>query len=143
MSARSLLFKWTKGITLFAIIWNLMGVAAFLMHATMSDKAINLLPEAEKALYTGIPAWYTAAFTIAVFGGLLGSVLLFFRKKIAVTVLILSLMGILLQMYYNFFISKSLEVYDPGSMIMPILVIAIAVFLVWYARKLNSNGYLI
>ena len=106
----------------------------------MTDEAIALLPENEQALYVDIPAWYTAAFAIAVFAGAIGSVLLLLKKKLASPILILSLLGIFVQMYYNFFISKSMEVYGPGSMVMPIFVILVGVFLVWYAKKLQIEG---
>ena len=119
-----------------------MGVAAYLMHAFMTDEAINLLPEIEKALYTNIPIWYTVAFAIAVFAGFFGSIFLYLKKKLAASLLMLSLIGVFVQMYYNFFMSKSMEVFGLGSAIMPILVILIAVFLVWYTRNLQSNGQL-
>lgn len=142
MTNKNKLFKWLKAISIFAIIWNLLGVGAYLMHTYISDEAIALLPESEKMLYSNIPTWYTVAFAIAVFGGFIGSVLLFFKKKLAISVLMLSLIGVFVQMYYNFFKSNSMEVYGPGSLVMPILVILFAIFLVGYARALNSNGYL-
>lgn len=134
--------KWLKTISIFAIVWNLLGIAAYLMQVFMTDEHKALLPEAEQALYANIPAWYTAAFALAVFGGFLGSVLLLMKKKLAVSLLFLSLIAVFVQMYYNFFISHSMEVYGPGSAVMPILVILIAIFLVGYARKLHANGNL-
>jgi len=134
--------QWHKLIALLAIIWNLLGVGAYLMHAYMTDEAIALLPENEQALYVDIPAWYTAAFAIAVFAGAIGSILLLLKRKLAKPVLLLSLFGILVQMYYNFFISKSMEVYGPGSVVMPIFVILVGIFLVWYAKNLKAEGFL-
>ena len=65
-----------------------------------------------------------------------------FRKKLATFVLIISFIGILAQMSYNFFISKSMEVYGPGEMIMPVMVIVVGVFLVWYSKKMHTQGIL-
>lgn len=132
--------KWHKLISLLAIIWNLLGVSAYLMHAYMTDEAIALLPENEQALYTNIPAWYTAAFAIAVFAGAIGSILLLLKKKLASPILVLSLIAIFIQMYYNFFISKSMEVYGLGSAVMPVFIILVGIFLVWYAKKLQKEG---
>lgn len=134
--------KWHKLIALLAIIWNLLGVGAYLMHAYMTDEAITLLPENEQVLYVDIPAWYTAAFAIAVFAGAIGSILLLLKKKLATPILVLSLLGILVQMYYNFFVSKSMEVYGPGSVVMPVLVILVGIFLVWFSKKLKAEGFL-
>jgi hypothetical protein len=129
-------------IAVLAFVWNLMGVMAYIMQVNMTPEVIALLPEAEQALYANVPAWATGAFAIAVFGGLLGSLLLLFRKRLAISVFILSLIGVIVQMAYNIFLSKSIEVYGPGGMIMPVMVIVIAVALVWYARKASSRNWL-
>ena len=70
-------------IAVIALIWNLMGVMAYLGQAYMTDETKALLPEAEKALYNNVPIWVTAAFAIAVFGGVLASIALLMRKQIA------------------------------------------------------------
>jgi uncharacterized membrane protein len=129
-------------IAVVALIWNIMGVMAYLAQAYMTDEAKALLPEAERALYSNIPAWVTAAFAIAVFGGTLGALALLFRKKWATPIFIISLLGIIAQMIYNFFISGAMDVYGPGGMIMPVMVLIIGFFLVWYSKKATANGYL-
>ena len=125
-----------------AFVWNLMGVMAYIMQAYMSPESLAAMPEAEQALYINMPAWATGAFAIAVFGGALGSLLLLFRKRLAISILILSLLGVLVQMAHNFFLSKSFEVYGPGGMIMPVMVIVVAFALVWYARMASAKSWL-
>ena len=125
-----------------ALIWNLMGVMAYLGQAYMSEEVIAALPEVERALYDNIPAWFTAAFAIAVFAGVLGCILLLLRKKMATQVLTLSLAGILVQMVYNFFISNSMEIYGPGALVMPIMVIIIGFYLVWFSKNATTKGWL-
>lgn len=129
-------------ISSLAFVWNLMGVMAYIMQAYMSPESLAAMPEAEQALYINMPAWATGAFAIAVFGGALGSLLLLFRKRLAISILILSLLGVLVQMAHNFFLSKSFEVYGPGGMIMPVMVIVVAFALVWYARMASAKSWL-
>lgn len=129
-------------ISIIALIWNLMGVFAYIAQVNMSDEIIAALPEAERALYENVPAWVTGAFAIAVFGGALGCILLLLRKKLATSVLIISLIGIIAQMIYNFGMSKAAEVYGPGGMIMPAMVVLIGVFLVWYAKQTTAKGWM-
>lgn len=129
-------------ISIIALIWNLMGVFAYIAQVNMSDEIIAALPEAERALYENVPAWVTGAFAIAVFGGALGCILLLLRKKLATSVLIISLIGIIAQMIYNFGMSKAAEVYGPGGMVMPAMVVLIGVFLVWYAKQATAKGWL-
>jgi hypothetical protein len=131
------MFWVTAGV---ALIWNLMGVGAYLADAYASPEMVAARSVAEQALYNARPAWATAAFATAVFGGALGCILLLLRKKIATPVLIVSLIGILVQFCYNFFLADTMDVYGPGSAIMPAMVIVIGVYLVWYSKKCEANG---
>jgi len=110
--------------------------------AYMTDEVKAALPEAERALYDNIPSWVTAAFAIAVFGGLIGSAFLLMRKKLARPMFLISLIAIIVQMSYNLFMSRAAEVYGPGSVIMPIMVIVIGVFLLMYSKKTIAKGWL-
>ena len=131
---------WVIGII--ALIWNGMGVMAYIGQAYMTDEMKAALPEAERALYENVPAWVTAAFAIAVFGGTVACILLLMKKKMAKSVFLISLIAIIAQMIYNLFMSKASEVYGPGGMIMPIMVIVIGVFLLLYSKKCIEKGWL-
>lgn len=131
---------WVIGVI--ALIWNGLGVKHYIDQAFMTDEMKAALPEAERALYDNVPAWVTAAFAIAVFGGLLGCILLLMKKKAAKTVFLVSLIAIIVQMIYNLFMSKAVEVYGPGGAIMPIMVIAIGVFLLLYSKRSVEKGWL-
>ena len=124
-----------------ALIWNLLGVFAFIGQMNMTPEMLEALPETERALYENVPSWVNIVFAIAVFGGALGSVLLLLKKKLATPVFIISLFGIIAQMVYNFILSKAADVYGPGGMIMPAMVVLIGVFLVWYSKQATSKGW--
>ena len=125
-----------------ALVWNLLGVMAYIRQVTMSQEALSALPDAERMLYENAPSWATAAFAIAVNGGALGCLLLLSRKAWAFPVLIASLLGVIVQMVHSLFIAKSIEVYGPGGMLMPLMVIVVSVFLVWYSRDAKEKGWL-
>lgn len=122
-------------------VWNLFGVMAYIMHVTMSPEALAALPEAQRQLYENTPVWATAAFAIAVNGGALGCLLLLLKKNLAGILLRLSLAAVLVQMFHSFFMSKSYEVLGPGSIIMPIMVIIIAIYLVMLANQARTNRW--
>ncbi len=131
---------WIIGIA--ALIWNLMGVFEYLTMAYMTAEDLAVLPVEEQRFYDNVPAWVTAAFALAVFGGTLGCILLLLRRKLATFVFIISFASILAQMTYTVFISKAMEVYGPGNVIMPITVIITGAFLVWYSKKMEGQGML-
>lgn len=133
---------WFWIVSAIALVWNLMGVMAYIAQVTISAETLQALPDNERALYESAPTWATAAFAIAVWGGVLGSILLLIRKKWATAVLIVSFIGIVVQMIHSFFIANSFEVYGPGGLVMPVMILIFGAGLIWFSRKAEANGWL-
>ena len=133
---------WFKVVAILAIVWNALGCAAYLAHVSITPEAIAAMPEAERALYESSPMWVDAAFAIAVWAGLAGSVLLALRRKQAPAVLVASLVGVLAQQGYNFGFSKVVEVYGMQAVVMPLMVLALGIALVFLARLADGQGWL-
>ena len=129
-------------ISILALVWNAIGIVTYLMTVTMSPEALAELSEAERALYTDIPAWATSAYAIAVFGGTLASALLLLRKAWAVPVFVVSLLGILVQMAHAFLMTDMLEVQGAAAAILPLLIIVIAIYLVIFSRSAKRKGWI-
>jgi hypothetical protein len=125
-----------------ALAWNLIGVATYLMTVTMSAEALAAMPEPERALYAHTPAWVTSAYAIAVFGGTLGSSALLLRKACAVPLFVVSLIGILLQMSHAFFGTAMLAVRGASAAVLPLLIVAIAIYLVWFSMSARSKQWI-
>jgi hypothetical protein len=134
--------KWFMIVSLIAFVWNLLGVTAYIMQATMSPETLAALPDAERALLESTPAWATAAYAIAVHGGALGCLFLILRKTWAVPLLELSFLGVIVQMFHSIFIANSIEVHGPGGMTMPVMVIVISFYLVFLARSAKARRWL-
>jgi hypothetical protein len=122
-----------------ALLWNIIGVMAYLAQAYMTDEALALLPQEDQNFFNNYPSWATAAYATAVFAGLLGSVALLMRKKIAVLLFTLSLLGVLVQQVHNFFLQDYLAL-TVSNMIGPIVIIIICFFLMWYSKAQKSTG---
>ncbi len=125
-----------------ALLWNLLGAMAYIGTVTMTPETLAALPADQQAIVTSTPAWATAAFATAVWGGALGCLLLLLRKKWATIVLIISFIGIVVQMIHAFGIANSIEVYGPGGMIMPIMVLIIGAWLIWYSKGAEKKGWI-
>ncbi len=134
--------KWFTIVAVLALVWNLMGVMAFVMQMMMTPEMIAELPQAEQALYASIPLWATIAFACAVFGGALGALALVMKKSLAQSLLMLSLAGVATQMFHSFIISNSFEVFGPGGAIMPAMVVIIAIALVRLVNKAKESGWI-
>ena len=99
------------------------------------------MPEADQNFYNNIPAWVTAVFAIAVFSGTLGSITLLIKKKWAVILFIISLLTVLAQQFYNFFIQDFVAL--TGQRIyMPICIVVFGAFLIWFSKYANNKGWI-
>jgi hypothetical protein len=125
-----------------ALVWNLLGVAAFVAHMSMTEDALMKLPEAQRMFYEAMPAWADGAFAVAVFGGALGSLLLLLRKSWAVPVFVVSLAGIVLQLYHAFGMADGIKIFGSGGLIMPAVSLIIGVLLVWYSRGASAKAWI-
>jgi hypothetical protein len=133
---------WFWIISSVLLLWNLVGVMAYIAQVSMSPEAMAALPAPERALYESTPAWANAAFAVAVWAGTLGCALLLLKRASAFYVLLTSLLGVLVQMSHSFFMSQSFDVYGPGAAIMPVIIILIAGFLVWFSLWAKERAWL-
>lgn len=126
---------WFWVVAILALTWNLMGVSAYLQQTMASDDLLSKMEKAVSDLINQRPAWATAAFAIAVWGGAFGSLLLLLRKKLAHLIFIASLAGIIVQMCYNYFMAKSVADYGPGDHVMSVMILGFGIYLVFFAKK--------
>lgn len=137
--------KMPAGLKVFAwlmVLWNGIGVAAFFSQIMMTPEMIAQLPEAQQAVYRDIPVWSYTAYALAVFGGLLGSILLALAKKLAFPVLVVSFAGVLVQQYYNFVVIDAISIMGWGIVVMPVIVTAISLLLVLISQRGVKSGWL-
>ncbi|MCA0132773.1 hypothetical protein [Winogradskyella alexanderae] len=128
---------WFWIISILALIWNIIGVMAYLGRAFATEEMIATLPEEQQAEFlVEYPAWYTAAFAFAVFGGALGSLFLLFRKKWAIALFVISAIGAIVQHIYLFINVEMLDY------VMPIVVIVVCIILVWFSRHCASKNWI-
>lgn len=133
--------NWFNIAAILALVWNLLGVMAFVSQVMMTPKMIAELPVVEQELYNAVPLWATAAFAVAVFAGALGSVALLMKKSICYPLFVASFVGAVIQMFHSFFISNSYEVYGPSGTIMPIMVLIIGLMLVFFSAKGHKHDW--
>jgi len=132
---------WIIGVV--ALLWNALGVNAYLQQAYRTEGFLAAYDEAQLALMDSTPAWVTALFAIAVFSGAIGALLLLLKKKLAVPLLLISFVAAFVQMCYSFFATNSAELFGTfQGIVMPILIIIFGAFLVWYSKDARAKGIL-
>ena len=133
--------RWIKPVLITALLWNILGVFAFIMQLLLTPEMVSKLPQEQQLAYNNQPLWAFLAFAIAVFGGALGCLLLLFKKSLATLILIISLAAVLAQQYYNFLIINSISLFGISAIFMPIAVTIIAIALVYLSFHLKQQHY--
>ncbi|WP_374501976.1 hypothetical protein [Pseudoxanthomonas sp.] len=136
---RSLGF-WITG--LFALVWNLIGVAMWYLQVNMSADQLAAMTDAQRQVYEATPGWLNIAFAVAVFAGVLGALGMLLKKKWAATMFLLSLIALLVQMIGAYVVTPAWAAYGMAGLAMPAVLLVIALFLLWYANKAQARGWL-
>ncbi|WP_349352874.1 MULTISPECIES: hypothetical protein [unclassified Flagellimonas] len=133
---------WFWVVSVIALLWNLLGVMNYLKQAFNQVALMEAMDQAQREVFEGIPAWATAAFAIAVFSGTLASIGLLVRKKWARPLFIVSLVAVVIQFAHWLFISNAVEAFGPSTYGMPIVVVLIGIYLIFFAKKGIEKGWL-
>lgn len=130
-------------IAVLALLWNLIGVYFWLYeYFLMTEEIRATLPPEQVEIMASAPSWSMYVYGLAVFSGLLASVLLLMRKNMAVGVFLLSLIAVLILQLYWMFGMDIIDKMGPQSLIMPLIVIALAIFEYFYSKGAARNGWL-
>ncbi|MCF7221431.1 hypothetical protein [Marilutibacter chinensis] len=129
-------------IAVLGLLWNLVGVLAFLMTVAMTPEQLAAMPAEQRQVVEATPSWLNVLFGIAVATGTLGAIGLLMRKRWAVTLFLVSLIVVVVQMVASFALTPMWSLIGPSSLVMPVIVVLIALGLWSYARKAAARGWL-
>ena len=129
-------------ISIISLLWYLMDMSAFFIRISISDETLLVMSENRRQQIQNIPLWVNFVFAFEVFGGVLGSVGLLLRKKWALALFVISLLGVLAQTTYLYFLSNSIALMGWMAIVMPLVAIVIGSGLIVYAKLSISKGCL-
>lgn len=125
--------RWFTPVVVVALVWNLFGLAAI-----VSDIR-GAMAAAEEAA-AARPLWSVMASVVAVVGGTLGCLALLLRSRLAPRLFVASLAGLVLQDAGLVLAARGAV--NPAVIVLQGLVFAIAVALLWLARRADRAGWL-
>lgn len=125
------------------LIWNLVGGYFYLSEVTKTDaQYAAIYGEPMAAVRHLYPSWAIAAFAIAVWGGLLASVLLLWRKTLCVPLFGLACVASLICFIPNFVSTPLRDAGGPNFWVMPALVVVIGLAQIYYSRRARATRVL-
>lgn len=139
-SAKRPIWFWVLGVI--ALLWNALGVLAYLQQVMMSAEQFAALPQAQQDLLAAQPLWVSTAFAIAVFAGFVASICWLLKKRVAVRLFLLSLLAVLVQISSYFIIDGYREFITGQGWLMPVLIPVIALGFLLVSRHAENSGLL-
>lgn len=135
--------RWTFWVIAFvALVWNLIGLAMFVVQVRMTPEMVAAMPAAQQQVHAATPPWINIAFGVAVVFGVLGSLALLLKKRMASPLFMVSLLAIVVQMVGAYAVTPAWQAYGPAGLAMPVMLVVIAAYLYWYAQKAAIKGWL-
>jgi hypothetical protein len=133
---------WFWVISIIALLWFLMDMSAFFTRVLMTDDVIKAMPENQQHLYRNMPLWVNIVFAGEVFGGVLGCVGLLVKRKWALPLFAVSILGVLSQTFHVYFLSDAISTMGTPAVVMPLLAIVIGIGMIVAAKSAISKGWL-
>ncbi len=131
---------WVIGIVLLA--WNGMGAFDYVMTQTQNEGYMAQFTPEQLEYFYGFPIWVVALWAIAVWGGVLGAVLLLLRSRYAMHVFCIALVSFVVTSIHNLLLTDGAAYMGAGGMIFTGIIFVIAVFSVYYAHRMTKGGLL-
>jgi hypothetical protein len=133
---------WFWVVSVVGLLWYLMDTSMFAMRLFMNEAAIKEIPENQQHLFQNIPLWVNIVFAGEVFGGLLGCVALLLKKKLALLLFIISILGVLAQTSNIWFLTDAISIMGAPAIVMPLFAIIIGTALIFLSRFAITKSWL-
>lgn len=133
---------WLVGVL--SLLWNTMGAFDFFMTQTRSAEYLKGFTQIQRDYIHSFPVWVVITWGIATWGSVLGSLSLLARRRLAVGIFLVSILGMVPTTLYNYVFSDGLKIMGGGSGALVFsAVIWLVAFLLWfYARAMRRRGVL-
>jgi len=132
---------WVVGIV--GLLWSAMGAMDYVMTKMENEEYMAAFTPEQLEFFYGFPIWVNAAWAIAVWGGVIGTILLLLRKSSAVWVLLVSFLAMVVTAIHNYGLSNGMEVVgDMFSLVFTALIFLVGLGLYLYSKAMHSKGVL-
>lgn len=133
---------WVIGVV--TLIWNAGGAFDYVMTQTRSAVYLASFTPEQLAYFEAFPTWVNASWAIAVWGSLLGSVMLLMRSGHAVMVFTVAFLAMIATSIHNFVLSetKMSELMGTGAMVFSAVIVLVGLLLIVYSRRMRQMAVL-
>jgi len=134
--------SWLWAASVIGVLWNTYGAYQYVGTFTPAGQAAMTagMTASQAAPYLSLPGWISGVFAIGVFGGLIGSILLALRRRVARLVFAASFVGYGLLFAGDAYCGVFAAV--PSQLGILAIVVLIAAALSWASQLAGKRGLL-
>ena len=131
-------------IAVVSLLWNAAGAFDFLMTQTRNAAYLKNITPAQLDYFFSFPSWVVIAWGVATWGSFFASLFLLLRKPLAVSLFVVSLVGMAITFGHNYVLTDGLRISGDrsGTLIFTAVIVVIGVLLLLYARAMRKRGVL-
>jgi hypothetical protein len=134
---------WFRVVAIVLILWNLIGAYACIQQFRLGAEAMGPATDYDRALYASMPVWYNWVFALAEVTGVTGTIALLIGRRIALPLLIASLVFVIVQFGYLFATSDIIAVKGLWTTYFPAFIAVVCVVQIALARMGVRRGWLV
>jgi len=139
-TTRTPIHLWIVGIL--SVLWNAGGAFDYIATQYRIESYMSKFTPEQLEYFYGFPVWMDAAWAIAIWASVLGSLSLLLRKAWAEWLFGLSILGLGTSTVYNFVLSDGMAVMGDGAAVFTAVIWFIALFLFFYAKAMAARKVL-
>lgn len=140
-AARPAVPAWYWVVAVLGLLWEGMGCFSYLAQVGMMGAKMGQMPAEHAEVWKATPVWVWCAFAVAASVGLAGALLLLLRHRLARAALALSLLAAIVQFGWAYLAAGAART-GAGGAVLPLCIIAVGAFLVWFAGMSAARGWL-
>jgi hypothetical protein len=129
-------------VAVLLLLWALMGDAAYLMQVTADLSVMAQTDPVSARIFAAMPPWVWSAYAWAVWLSTGGAVLLLLRRRAAIWLYAVSLVGIIVQFGWTFLMTDLIAQKGPSVMLFPMFIFIMGLFALWWSRSRSTAGLL-
>ena len=136
---RQLVARWYMIGAIASVLFMALGCVVYVMHVTADPAA---LPLDQRAAYAAEPSWLTGLNAVAVWVGVIGSILLVIKRKSAEAVLLVSFIATLLWLAGLLLAPALRDALSTNDIAVAVIVTLITGTIYSFARHSRQRGWL-
>ena len=133
---------WFMIVVALLLLWGAAGIFACVQQFRLGAEAMGPATDYDRALHARLPVWYNAVYAVAVGTGFLAAVALLLRSVLAIPLAAISLLAVVVQFGWLFATTDIIAVKGIWVAYFPAVILAVAVFALFFARQARARRWI-